>query len=527
MVRTIEKVSLGFHYEGATLPHVACDDPGTLKDGVMGRMGKLMPTPYAGYYDELKLVTQAFCNSFLEPLRSDTDVSFENWLEHTNYNERRKEELRKCYEEVINPLEKLGTKKQKYFLVKLFAKDESYVEFKHARGIYARDDVAKCFFGPYFKCIENVVYEYEAFIKHVPVADRANYIYDLLYRIGGKYVQTDYSSFECHFDRRRMQSCEFVMYKHMMQYLPTGNFVLRVMTKILCGINIVQNKMFFFSVAARRMSGEMCTSLGNGFSNLMMYYHQCWKLGLLKIQFPFFIDDPRRIVPGVVEGDDGLFSHPLSGKVPSTESFTSCGCLIKLVVFTEISAASFCGLLFDEDAREVVADIRKIMCEFGWTSKQYSSAKVNKLKGLLRCKAMSFICQYPSCPVVAAMCRAALRLTRGYDVRHLVYAKHNDEYTRERIRYGLSNYKDFMNRSIHPRTRLLVQELFGLTVAEQLDLENMFDSMIELRPWTYGPLLDILPESWFVYYENYSITTNNYHNIHEIPWDVKVVSGAV
>lgn len=300
-------------------------------------------------------------------------------MEGTNYPLWRKEELRTINEEVIKPLADLTKKKRKYFLVDLFAKDENYVEFKHARGIYARDDVAKCYFGPFFKCIENQLYKHPAFIKHVPVDERAEYISEMLDVPGNVFIQTDYSSYESHFSPKLMKSCEFVLYEYMLRDVPRGLEGLWVMKTVLQGVNPIKNKFFSCVITACRMSGEMNTSLGNGFANLMLYSFQCSRLGIEAV--------------GVVEGDDGLFSAK-PGKHPTTDMFTESGCIIKLNTFTSLSEASFCGLLFDETDKQIITDPVKVLLKFGWTTKQYAGARQNKLKSLMRVKAMSTLVQY-------------------------------------------------------------------------------------------------------------------------------------
>ena len=52
------------------------------------------------------------------------------------------------------------------------------------------------------------------------------------------------------------------------------------MREVIQGENRVFSKWFSGSVFARRMSGEMNTSLGNGFANLMMMTEVCLRIGM-------------------------------------------------------------------------------------------------------------------------------------------------------------------------------------------------------------------------------------------------------
>lgn len=534
--RSVEMRSMGCHLSGVCLPHVDAADPITLIDGVHGRMGKVMPevdrltesevasinstigeSPLPvkrnnriiklmqgpgrtanipasssitsdNFYVQLARTTQSWVNANLRPLPPDVDYSFETWLDQTNYEEWRKVELRRIYDEVINPLEFDGDA-FKHFKVKLFCKDETYVSFKHARGIYAREDVAKCFFGPWFKLMESSLYEHPAFIKHVPVKDRAKYIDNMLRYDGARYVQTDYSSYEAHFTPILMESCEFTMYEHMMKKCEAGKLALDVMRFVLQGENVVQNKFFHGIVEACRMSGEMNTSLGNGFSNLMLMNFQCVKLGVPCI--------------GVVEGDDGLFTFLDSS--PKESDFTRCGCIIKLVEFSRISDASFCGLLYDESDLQIVTDPREVLATFGWTTKQYARAKTNTLKSLLRCKALSYIVQYPGCPIIASLARYGLRVTKSHDVRKYIGRKGICMWEREQLIYGLNNFKHCLDEEILIGTRFLVEENYGIDVPTQIRIEQYLDGLDVLQPLDVNVMYDLFPSDWKSYWNDYVI----------------------
>ena len=191
----------------------------------------------------------------LPPLPADTDYSFESWLRDTNYPDWRKEELKSAYSEIENKYDK------KYYRVKCFMKDETYMTAKHARGIFARSDYAKCLLGPFFKRIEERLYNLPQFIKHIPVCDRPQYISNMLDVPGAKYIATDYTSYESHFSQEVMRNCEFVLYRHMTKLCPDQKFFKWAMDNVLAGYNTCTFKRFKLGIQATRMSGEMCTSL--------------------------------------------------------------------------------------------------------------------------------------------------------------------------------------------------------------------------------------------------------------------------
>lgn len=479
------------HTEGFALPHVDTRHARSLAAGVYGRMGKdLPPVKDINFYGSLKIHAQQWIEDRkITPVAADYDFSLEAWLKKTHYPEWRKEQLRKISEEVTHMLERNDANELKNFKIKLFCKDECYVDFKHARGIYAREDVAKVMFGPYFKAIEEIIYKEPEFIKHVPVRDRAEYITERLYTPGGRYAQTDYSSFESLFNADLMENCEFVVYDHMLGGIPSGGFMLDLFREVLQGKNRIENKFFHAMVEACRMSGEMNTSLGNGLSNLMLFSYLCAKNKVECI--------------GVVEGDDGLFVF--TGKVPSTQDFTDMGCLIKLEIFNELSKASFCGLLFDPEAKQIVTDPFEVLAQFGWTTKEYAKASRNKLKMLLRSKSLSYLYQYPGCPIINELAAYGLRVTASYDVRHYIRNGKMSMWEREQLIDAFENKHLCVREEPKLATRLLFEELYGIGVSEQLMIEKYLRDKTDLSPLRFPSLSNAVNPNWVKYYNLYGV----------------------
>lgn len=483
-------VSAGCHVEGVCLPHPDTADPYTLQAGVKKRMGQILPIANRAFYRRLKNTVRKWIKSRkIEPFSCDIDRSFDTWLERTNYDGKRKEELRKIHEDIVDFLERDRNGALKFFKVKLFAKDETYVDWKHSRGIYAREDVAKVYFGPYVKLMEDVAYAQPEFIKHVPVRDRARYIMEQLYVEGGHYIATDYSSFEATFVQQLMLNCEMVLYEHLLQALPEGPELLGVMREVWTGKNIIQNKFLHLTVIASRMSGEMTTSLGNGFSNLMLMTHACRMLGV----------DCR----GVVEGDDGLFVFMPGSSYPDAQTFAKFGCIIKLDVYERISDASFCGQLFDPIDQEIITDPMEVLARIAWLNAKYTAARSSKLRALLRCKALSYYYQYPSCPIVTELALYCLRVSAGCDVRGVMGSV--DSYKRQLVQDALDNkvWKEH-RKPIGNQTRLLVAEKYNIPVTVQLEIEDLLSKKNDLRPLVIPSFVLSCPDSWLVFSEKYT-----------------------
>jgi hypothetical protein len=488
-------VSLGPILDGSLPPHADPNCRETLRKGVEQRIGANIPSNRdRRRKNRLKMeVYKIIRERNLKPFSKEINWTFETWLEMTGYPEWRKVELRKYRDEIDDLLKRNKWGELSHFVVKLFMKDEHYVDFKHARGIYARDEAAKIVFGPWFKLMENVVYDtnvFPEFIKHVPVKDRPDYIYNHIHNDAADYIATDFTSFEAHFTADLMESVEFVLYEYLLSEVPGGLEVLALMKETLLGENRIFNKFLKVRLIARRMSGEMNTSLGNGFSNLIFMRYICTKIGL---------DSSK--VKGVVEGDDGLFAF--IGLTPTTQDFVDSGFKIKLNKFSRISDAGFCGQLFDEDDRKVITDPYKVVSLFGWTNVRYLRARNSKKTMLLRCKALSMAYQYPACPIIGAMANYGMRMTRSYDVAGFIEKRRDISlYEYEKLKLANANKEPTY---IEPGmgTRLLFEELYGISVSQQRRIEKYFDEKDDLNKLCIPELSENSPVSWGIYFDKY------------------------
>lgn len=305
----------------------------------------------------------------------------ESWLSQTNYPEWRKKELRLAYDNIQNDegLYKFTDNIHKHGVVKIFVKDEFYPEFKYPRAIWARQDEFKVIAGPIFKEIEKKLFDLPYFIKKVPKQDRPKFLHEFLECDDFIYQGTDYTSYEAHFNEDMQDDCEFELYRHMMQHNDHLKKVLHMIFQVTATYNLIKNKYFTLMTYAKRMSGEMNTSLGNGFSNLMFL-----KFGLHRYKIPH--KGP------VVEGDDALLS--LKTQLPQ-EYYDEMGLNVKLEVFDTLGEASFCGNVFSSDELINITEPIYYLCTTPWLSKLYTHAGPKKKWELTKCKALSLAWEYP------------------------------------------------------------------------------------------------------------------------------------
>lgn len=475
-----EQISLGCPADGVCMPHVDTNDTKTAIDGVRKRFLTDMPKADQETIEAFIQFVKKWIRQNLIPLSSDTDSTFETWLMKTAYPEWRKHELAAAWKECG------GRVNARDFKVKSFIKDEVYPEYKHARGINSRTDVFKCFAGPIFKLIEEKVFALEYFIKKIPVADRPKYIYDRLAKDGAKYFEGDYSTFEAHFTKQIMEAAEFQLYEYMTSELPEGNQWYETMVEVLAGRNFCSYKEFQACVDATRMSGEMCTSLGNGFANLMFLLFLFERAG-------------SKINGLVLEGDDNLISF--TGDAPSQDDFKKLGCVIKFQVRTDLRDSCFCGLLFDPDDLVNITDPYKVLASFGWAGKKYTSCGNKRLKALLRCKALSYLHQYPGSPIIQALALYGLRVTRSFDVRSFIEKDRAlSMWDREKLRAAIETAK-LPVRAVPIKTRILMESHFGVSIPRQLHLEQQLDAASYLAPFQFDVLT--FPQCWRLYWTDH------------------------
>lgn len=462
--RRLVRVSLGCHVWGAANPVPDLTDPETSLEGIKKRFLRAPPVANAKIVRRFKVFVKKWLKANIRPLDVDTDFSFENWIQNTPYPQWRKEQLIMEYSNIEDEWD------SKHSIVKSFIKDECYPSYKHSRGINSRSDAFKCIVGPIFKQIEKVLFDPDRcpwFIKKIPVDERAEYIFDRLFRPGVTYFTSDYTAFESLFTLDIMTACEFQLYDHMLSRTPEHKaFMMRCMD-VLGGTNICKFKWFTARCEATRMSGEMNTSLGNGFSNLMFMLFMCEEMGC-------------RDVVGVVEGDDGLFAF--TGPAPSKERFAELGLNIKLEIHTELNTASFCGLIFDLEEKMNVTNPIDALLDFGWTTREYAGAGKRMTLELLKAKSLSMAYAYAGCPILSSLAKYGLRVTQGVRVGRILNSRKISQWERDQLLEALTRKHKVLETKVGFRTRVLVEEQFGISVEDQIALEKYLDSLEVLQP---------------------------------------------
>lgn len=420
-------------------------DPETIECGFKKRLLRAVPPSESGLLVELQTFVRDWVAKEINPVIVGT---FEEWLDGTDYNGGRKEELRRAFELYRGAPPPMRVSRR----IKSFMKTESYGKYKHCRLINSRHDAFKAYSGRFFKAIEDEVFKCPYFIKHVPVTERPALI-AAMERAGLHYYITDYTAFESHMGSAIMEVLEVELYKHALSNYPeAADYISRVL--------IGENHMHVRGVAkakcqARRMSGDMCTSLGNGFTNLMLALFVASKCGtaIQKGQ-------------GYFEGDDGLFatSLPIDKKW-----FERCGFTIKLLEIVKPTipiplyepvdpGVAFCGMAFAVSG-QAIREPRKFLQTFAWTH-HFLGASELVHRQLQRGKALSALYETPACPIVTEYAKLVLSRTNGVNPRYVADGYHK------------APPGNPTSQLIQDDTRLLFESMYGVSVATQLQIEG-------------------------------------------------------
>jgi len=493
--------------------------------GAAARVMAETPTPVSIIIDEMATFVKEIMIPMLklEPLKPEADLSVETWLSGTNYTEKRKQMLRDLDEMAMTDLAYAQQKEPRPFsclnpdgsttdivnpvvderyVVSAHQKAEFYPNFKKPRGIYSRSDSFKILVGPAFKLIEKEVFKLPWFIKNIPVKERISYMKEKLHREGAKYVSTDFSTMEASIRAELMLAIEYPIYEYMLSGLPDGGKdILEHIKNAILGKQHITFNLWQALMEARRESGEMNTSLGNGIQNLATNMFTMWKMGL----------DPI-LLQAVFEGDDGLILVPEGLSWPSSY-MTALGYKIKMVEEPDWQEAGFCGNIFNEESNIIVTEPMYVLCVTPWVSADYALSSDSTIDSIMRSKALSIIHQYPGHPILQEFAMMIMRKTKGRSVRRYLESKASlweksmvyDALRDLGLRDSFSNSK-LPLQEVSMGSRLLVERKYGIGIDRQLMIESYFRSDPKGRnmpSWIFG---DEIHPDWYTFADHYRDT---------------------
>jgi hypothetical protein len=217
------------------------------------------------------------------------------------------------------------------------------------------------------------------------------------------------------------------------------------------------------------MSGEMNTSLGNGFVNLMLFIFIMEEMGNTEFNC-------------AVEGDDLVASF--EGEYPTAKMYSDLGFTIKIEPKTKLSDAAFCGLIFDNDELISITDPIKVMLNLPWSNHKFTNAGPRLRRRLLKSKALSAYHQYRGVPIVQSFAKNIIRLLGNTRADHRQLSTYKHQELLQLMAKGMPE-----EIPVGIRTRELMEKQFKFKIKDQIELEEFFDSMTSLEEWSH-PLLD-------------------------------------
>lgn len=398
------------------------------------------------------------------------------WLDESHqYTVKQKKLFHKLLDTYLNRVDDSEYMKHygdKLYLCNSFIKREFYDEIKWARVINARPELFRSIVAPYIKEIERIVYNNKHFIKHKTPRE----IVQRMKEIKDKFVyvaETDYSSFEGSFTDQFQKCCEYQLFKYMMK----DN---KSIWKIMKPIWFTQSRLLLktsrknrdhVTFPGSRMSGEMWTSLGNGFTNMMLFLFLTKRC--LNSHVGRLIANPQ--CDFLVEGDDGFFgfNYPVDLTQVSQLGFT-----LKINMANDINKLSFCGICMTPDGT-TVPDFPRQLEKFGWEHREdaivYYSEKITHLEQeLMRAKSMSLLACAPGNPVLQTLALKVMELTKGIQVK----ARDFDWWERETF--------DILHMNIKPQpityeSRRFYEERFNISIYNQKKIEKFIKRQQTLR----------------------------------------------
>jgi len=463
----------------------------------------------------------SFITSKLDPVDVDYDFSVDAWLQKTSFSFTKKCEITEAYIDRKIDVELEPDKKDpNVFNMKIFPKDECYPAFKAERTIFFPSVLVNALVAPYIKACEEKVYDLEYFIKHVPFKERAKFVADKFGHVVGKAMATDFSSWECHMSPEVLNMTVVPLIRYLLGGRAPPS-VIELICRLLTNPRHVKC-VYFGAEILILASGECWTAFVTALVNL--YFQLLIISELIGISF--------QQVLLILEGDDVLAIVPHEIMITEAD-YASYGLKATMEVFDSVEEASFCGMVFDMESMEVLTDPIAAVAKFGWVDKAYMSSKKSKKFALMRCKALSYMVQYPACPIVSELCRQVLKITRGVDVLGYINSRHVDSYRREIYLRCLLEYETGQQKEVTHGSRLLVEKKWKIPYSTQLICEEqirnwgLFCDSRHLRDRKMVPLylpllVDLCPDEWKDYWDMYVIPYANVGDIYRVFLNVTV-----
>lgn len=436
-------------------------DQATLLNGAMYRFAREVPPLNPRILTRFRAFVRRYVRIHFRPIRRP--VSYEEYLAGTHYTLKKREKLLELHNNLRGTPHRVVYKS--FGKMEFINVDDGYSDFlKNVRCINGPEDRWKAYVGHLIHAVEKEVCKLKYFAKYIPVMDRPRVIYERLSPMPGPYWVTDYTSFEASFRSLVLGAAEGELYSYMLQDFEECKPIIKQMM----GEHICKFRNFKVKVPGTRMSGDSNTSLGNGFTNLMLML--------------FLAEEQHLLCDGFVEGDDGLFAF---NGTPDFSPIKELGFDLKLEPHTSLYTTSFCGLMLTRSLACLTEPVYEIV-KFGWSmSHLRHSNRQSVLLGLLRAKALSLFYCHPRCPMLTALAIKFIKLTKNVDpIFDSGYWE--QKIVSETVALGHLAREEY-EKGITDDDRVDFFELFGIDISIQIAFEEYIKNIRgvhQLDHWT-------------------------------------------
>jgi len=439
------------------------------------RLGRKMPDGDSSFQLRYFTFAKNFIKTKFDRLVDVNRADFEEWVETTPYTKKRKEELWLLRQQYVIDL-------KKQLVSKCFVKSEGYQVPKWARGIYSPHDITKAFIGPIIHKIDKATFRtpqrnYRYFVKETKPTDWPKMLKDFFGDL--PVMGSDFTAFESH---HHDVFSEVISYwiEHV-GGSAISEIELELVKRMILGTNYIEFKTVTAQLKQRLMSGSMWTSSANGMLNLTIMAFIATELlhhDVPDDELHKYVDDS---FVGFVEGDDGICLRRGSSEQVA-KIVSKLGIVLKFDgleegKFKTYNEMSFCGVITpdsetlpDGTKREprIVTDPIKVLRNFFVLDAKYAGSKKMQM-AIIRAKAMSYKFLYGDCPIVGALAWKTLQITRSYSI----------DPARDYINKEYRCYAHDLERelwTVKPvvslESRLMIENMFGVSVDQQLDIER-------------------------------------------------------
>lgn len=422
------------------------------------RFGRKLPDHDAGYVSRFVSYARSLSKlAWPHPIPKDDFklYGFAEWLEDRNYPRARRNQLGKTADEIHIVLS------EEVLKVKSHLKAEGYEETKCPRAINSPSDLSKIILGAVSHLMDLVIFSHRVFVKG---SDPKTWVERQLNAFeSNPVVETDFSSFEAHHEGMFVLLF-WELVERLLSELEDSSNIRELMKTLILGRNIIEFKEMTARVDQKLMSGALWTSSQNSFLDYMI-------MSFLSMDARYPDLDPISLsrkgydeFNGLFEGDDGI---SLDYGIKA-EQIDRLGIYLKLSHHDHFWQAKFCGQTCDPFSGIIVKDPSTVFRKFFVLPIKYRNYGQNKLDGLMRARALSYMYLYHDAPIVGALTDYVARCTANkcllYD-KDLVPYLASDAWLRTKPWHRLSNPT--------VEARYLVEEKFGYSVEEQIELEKL------------------------------------------------------